>query len=53
MHHWYSTFTGEIIEDFPKLISNIIKTLRAYWDKWSMSDRVKYVVCWKYSRIGF
>lgn len=53
MYHWYSTFTGEIVEDFPKLVCDIVKTLKSYWSRWTLQDKVKYTVCWKYSRVGF
>lgn len=53
MYHWCSTFTGEIIEDFPKLVRNIAQTLKAYWGQWSLCDKIKFTVCWSYSRCGF
>lgn len=53
MYHWLSTYTGELIENFPKLVSEVINTVRYYGNHWTFFDTVRFVFCWKYSREGF
>lgn len=53
MYHWLSTYTGEVIEDFPTLVSEIVNTVRYYGKCWSFSDIVRFIFCWRYSRAGF
>lgn len=53
MYHWLSTYTGEVIEDFPTLVSEIVSTVRYYRKHWTFFDIVRFVCCWKYSKAGF
>lgn len=51
--HWLSTYTGEVVEDFPTLVLNIIRTVKHYGTSWRFSEILKFCFCWKYSRTGF
>lgn len=53
MYHWLSTYTGEVIEDFPALVSEVVSTVRYYRKHWKFFDIVRFVCCWRYSRAGF
>lgn len=55
MYHWLSTFTGEVVEDFPTVVSEVISTIKYYAKSrvWDFPDVVRYAFCWKYSKAGF
>lgn len=53
MYHWYSKFTGELVEDFSKLIPEIVCTVRLYRRSWTLFDIASFVCSWEYSKKGF
>lgn len=55
MYHYMSTFTGEIHEGLPEVVTEVLRTVKHYWKPgiWSFADVIRYAFCWKYSRAGF
>lgn len=52
MYHWMSYVTGELVENLPSVVYEISRTMKCSGG-WGFLDKLKYTVCWRYSRKGF